>query len=32
MGISEDQVRGGEMGRRIRSFDWTQTALGPIER
>jgi PAS domain S-box-containing protein len=24
-------IGGGEMGERIRSFDWTQTPLGPIE-
>src|ERR687884_1893864 len=24
-------IGGGEMGERIRSFDWSQTPLGPIE-
>ena len=29
--IPEGRVRGGEMGQRIRDFDWSSTPLGPIE-
>src|ERR1700755_2988035 len=30
-GVPEFLAGGGEMGERIRTFDWSSTSLGPIE-